>query len=78
MTAYCELCGGPHQFDTSLDMDTWNRVIRARSLPEFLCLSCIVAEFAKAGESFTATLWNTEISGIIISIFFGRPPEWEE
>lgn len=64
----CGLCGGPHGFDTSIESVLWNRVIRDRGLPELLCLSCIVVEFTKAGESFTATLWGSEFNGTSIHI----------
>jgi hypothetical protein len=64
----CGLCGGPHQFDTSVPSQAWNRAIRSRGIPEYLCLSCIVVEFAKAGESFSAILWGDDLDGIRISI----------
>jgi hypothetical protein len=34
----------------------WNAVIRANHLPDYLCLTCIVAAFVRAGQSFTAEL----------------------
>jgi hypothetical protein len=52
----CSGCGGPCQFDTSIPSVQWNAVIRAKGLPEYLCLSCIVKAFVAAGESFTARL----------------------
>lgn len=54
----CARCGGPHPFDTTLPSAAWNAVIRARGLPEYLCLTCIVQEFAALGQGFTAALWG--------------------
>lgn len=64
----CAQCGGPHDFDTSIPSAVWNKVIRAQGLPEYLCTTCIVREFAKAGESFTAQLWNEEFNGVPIEV----------
>lgn len=64
----CALCGGPHDFDTSVPSDAWNRIIRAKGLPEYLCMTCIVREFVKDGEGFTATLWNEEFNGVAIEV----------
>lgn len=64
----CGLCGGPHRFDTSIDSWEWNRVIREQGLPELLCLSCIVLEFAKAGRPFVAQLWGDELNGLVIRV----------
>jgi hypothetical protein len=59
----CAGCGGPHPFDTSVPSPLWNRVVRPRlarrGCPEFLCLTCITAEFVRAGVSFSARLWGT-------------------
>jgi hypothetical protein len=52
----CSLCGGPHPYDTSIPSVLWNRVIRGRGLPDYLCMTCIVKAFAETGESFTANL----------------------
>jgi len=52
----CSRCGGPHPFDTTVPSVVWNSVIRARQLADYLCLTCIVAAFAKEGRSFTAEL----------------------
>ena len=52
----CAGCGGPHPFDTSVPSPTWNAVIREAGLPDFLCLGCIVAAFARAGQGFTARI----------------------
>lgn len=60
----CAQCGGPHEFDTSIPSVTWNEVIRAKALPEYLCTTCIVREFVRAGRGFTATLWNEEFNGV--------------
>jgi hypothetical protein len=54
----CRSCGGPHPFDTSVPSEAWNRVIKGRGLPDYLCLSCIVQAFAAAGEGFTAKLFG--------------------
>lgn len=71
MTDRCGICGGPHRFDTSVPSAAWNRVIRSQGLPELLCFSCIVVEFTKAGESFTATLWSDELPGVPIEVHIG-------
>lgn len=64
----CALCGGPHDFDTSVPSAAWNRVIRAKGLPEYLCATCIVREFVRASEGFTAQLYNEEFSGVPIEV----------
>lgn len=69
----CQGCGGPHQFDTSIPSPVWNRVIRARELPENLCASCILAEFAKADCGFTATLWANPDIPAVAGIPAGQP-----
>ncbi len=56
----CSGCGGPHPFDTTVPSVRWNAVIRKAGLPEYLCLTCIVSAFVKAGESFTAELIGGE------------------
>ncbi len=70
----CALCGGPHTFDTSVQRDQWNKVIRAQGLPEYLCTTCIVREFAKAGESFSAKLWGDDFKGTAIRVDIDRQP----
>lgn len=62
--ALCTGCGGEYRFDTTLPSVTWNRVIRAQGLPEFLCTACIVRAFVLAGEGFTAQLWSQEFNGV--------------
>jgi hypothetical protein len=64
----CYLCGGPHQFDTSVPSVKWNLVIRAQGLPEYLCTTCIVRAFVKAGVSFTAQLYGDGFHGDAIEI----------
>jgi hypothetical protein len=64
----CALCGGPHDFDTSVPSVIWNSVIRAKSLPDYLCTTCIVREFVRQGQSFTAELWNEEFNGVPIEV----------
>jgi hypothetical protein len=64
----CAQCGGPHDFDTSLPSVVWNKVIRAKGLPEYLCTTCIVREFVRAGEGFTATLWGEGFHGVPIEV----------
>ena len=64
----CAQCGGPHDFDTSIPSVLWNQVVRARGLPDYLCTTCIVREFVRAGQSFTAQLWNEEFNGVNIEI----------
>lgn len=64
----CSLCGGPHDFDTSIPSAVWNQVIRAKGLPEYLCTTCIVREFVRAGVGFTAELWNEEFHGALIEV----------
>jgi hypothetical protein len=72
----CSGCGGPHPFDTSIPSEAWNRVVRGRGLPDYLCLTCIVRAFAEAGEDFTAELWSgAEIEafdGLPMTVSFGR------
>lgn len=60
---YCHLCGQPHTFDTSVDSQQWNEVIRSRGLPDFLCLGCICSAFTDAGKPFTAKLYGPLLSG---------------
>jgi len=64
----CQGCGGIYRFDTTIDSETWNRVIRANGLPEFLCSACIIREFVRRGEGFTATLWGEEFNGTEITV----------
>lgn len=64
----CAGCSGPHRFDTTLPSVQWNRVIRAKGLPEYLCTTCIVEAFAKAGESFTAQLYGAGFDGVAIEV----------
>lgn len=64
----CQGCGGPHPFDTSVPSVRWNAVVRAKGLPEFLCLTCIVKAFADTGESFTATLTGCGFRGLPIEV----------
>jgi hypothetical protein len=56
----CRGCGGPHPFDTVVPSVRWNAVIRKAGLPDYLCLTCIVSAFVRAGESFTAELVGEE------------------
>lgn len=63
---YCGWCGAPHDFDTSIDNDTWNRVIRGSDLPDMLCLGCIMFAFQAAGEPFTAKVYGDGLPGITI------------
>jgi hypothetical protein len=64
----CTNCGGPHLFDTSVPSHEWNAVIRAQSLPEYLCTTCIVRAFAWAGRSFSAELYGGGFSGLAIQV----------
>jgi hypothetical protein len=64
----CALCGGPHDFDTSVPSVVWNAVIRTRDLPDYLCTTCIVREFVRARQGFTAQLWNEEFNGVSIEV----------
>lgn len=61
----CQGCGGPHPFDTSVPSPAWNRVIRERGLPDYLCTTCIVAAFVAAGESFEAELYGESFDGLV-------------
>jgi hypothetical protein len=65
---HCGSCGGPHQFDTSVPSVIWNQVIRAQGLSEYLCTTCIVREFARAGRNFTAALYGAGFHGLPIEI----------
>lgn len=64
----CGGCGGPHRFDTSVPSVLWNRVIRSLGISEYLCLTCILRAFARAGISFTATLWGDGFDGLPIAV----------
>ena len=64
----CTQCGGPHLFDTVIDNNSWNRVIRAKSLPEYLCLTCIMKEFIMQKLSFTAILIGEDLDFIPIKV----------
>ena len=67
----CGSCGGPHPFDTVVPSVVWNAVVRAKALSEYLCTTCIVREFAKAGLSFTATLWGGDFHGLELELRIG-------
>lgn len=67
----CAMCGGPYQFDTTIPSETWNRVVRAQNLPEYLCLTCIVRVFMQAKQGFTAELWGGEFNGETFSLSLG-------
>ncbi len=58
----CSGCGGEYRYDVSIASTVWNRVIRAKGLPEYLCAACIIAEFVKANEPFSAWLSGDGIS----------------
>ena len=64
----CSGCGGPHPFDTTVPSVVWNAVIRARHLPDYLCLTCIVKAFVEEGRSFTAELIGGGFHGSPIEI----------
>lgn len=68
ITPPCQGCGGPHPFDTSIPSPSWNRVIRAAKLPDYLCLLCILRAFAAAREGFAAELWGDGFSGMWIQV----------
>jgi len=59
--ARCGLCGGPHEYDTAIPDQAWKSVVRSRGLPDQLCLSCIVAIFVQANESFEAELYGPPV-----------------
>ena len=67
----CSGCGGPHPFDTTVPSVVWNAVIRAKELPEYLCLTCVVREFVREGRSFTASLCGDGLSRVPIEIRIG-------
>ena len=65
----CDGCSGAYRFDTSVPSVLWNRVIRVHGeRPELFCIACIVREFAKAGESFTAELFGDGFSALPIEV----------
>lgn len=64
----CSGCGGPHPFDTTVPSVIWNAVVRMNHLPDYLCLTCIVAAFVRAGQSFTANLIGGGFHGAPIEI----------
>jgi hypothetical protein len=64
----CGGCGGPHQFDTSVPSVLWNRVVRPLGGSEYLCTSCVLKAFARAGVSFTAELYGDGFGGLPIEV----------
>lgn len=70
----CNGCAGVYRFDTTVPSPTWNAVIRAQGIPEFLCTACIVRAFALAGRSFTATLWGDDFNGLPIEVVVDSQP----
>jgi len=68
MNPCCSGCGGPHPFDTTVPSVVWNAVIRANHLPDYLCLTCIVAAFVRVNRSFTANLIGGGFHGIPIEV----------
>lgn len=72
----CSDCGGPYAFDVGLPNATWNRVIRKGGPEhdrEFLCVQCIVRQFAEVGEAFTGDL----VGGVSGTLTFTPPPPQE-
>lgn len=59
-------CGGAHDFDVSVESPQWNEAIRGGGLPDYLCLSCILEAFAKAGKPFKALLFGETFSGEVL------------
>lgn len=71
----CGECGGHYRFDTTINSDLWNRVIRnggPERQSEFLCTACIVRAFALVGESFDAELFGDEFNGVPVSVRIGE------
>jgi hypothetical protein len=66
----CSLCGGPHRFDTTVPSVVWNEAIRAAGLPEYLCATCIIEQFAKRNESFNCELWGGAFNGLPVAVHF--------
>lgn len=64
----CQLCGGPHEFDTSIPSQLWNKIIRKNKFPDTLCASCIIKIFTIYKQSFIATLWSDSLNGIPIEV----------
>jgi hypothetical protein len=64
----CGRCGGPCLFDTSVPSVLWNRVVRPLGGSEYLCASCVIAAFARAGVSFTAELHGGGFGGLPIAV----------
>ena len=69
----CSKCGGPHPFDTSVNSEQWNAVIRGGGLPDYLCLYCIIEAFAEAGQGFEAQLYSERLGGEQLR-FVAEPP----
>lgn len=67
----CRGCGGPHPFDTQVPSPSWKRVIRDAGIPDFLCATCIVAAFTRAGEGFTAELRGQGFDGVAVEFRVG-------
>lgn len=66
----CGGCGGPHRYDTSVPSVLWNKVVRARGFSDYLCATCILEVFAKAGEgvSFHAQLYGAGFAGTHVEV----------
>lgn len=70
----CVRCGGPHPFDTVVPSVRWNAVIREAGWADYLCATCVLTAFARAGQSFTAQLWGDEFDGLSVVITIGGQP----
>lgn len=64
----CDLCMGPHAYDTSVPSVIWNETIRKIGMPDYLCLSCIVCIFAMDERSFSAVLYGPDLHGVPIEV----------
>lgn len=68
----CGGCGGPYAWDTTIQSEVWNRVVRPLGISEYLCTNCILRLFAARGEGFTAELWGGGRSGVDFNGLFLR------
>jgi hypothetical protein len=46
----CQLCSRPVIFEFTVESPIWNRVVKARNLPEYLCFWCFDKLATEAGE----------------------------
>jgi hypothetical protein len=72
----CGGCGGPYAWDTTIQSEVWNRVVRPLGISEYLCTNCILRLFAARGEGFSAELWGgrsgVDFNGLPLHVGFSE------